>query len=67
MGRNLVESDLGMKELNNPSIRLEMFEIVISPTYRLQVREGSTPHPRKKLKTGLGVMGFLWALEWGKK
>ena len=33
----------------------------------LQVREAGIPHPRKKIKTYLDIMGFLWALEWRKK
>ena len=32
-----------------------------------QVREAGTPHPRKKIETYLGIMGYLWALEWRKK
>ena len=33
----------------------------------MEVREAGTPHPRKKIKTYLGIMGYLWALEWRKK
>ena len=33
------------------------------PSELVQVREAGTPHPRKKIKTYLGIMGFLWALE----
>ena len=32
-----------------------------------QVHEAGTPHPRKKIKTYLGIMGYLWALEGRKK
>ena len=32
-----------------------------------KVREAGTPHPRKKIETYLGIMGYLWALEWRKK
>ena len=32
-----------------------------------EVREAGTPHPRKKIKTYLGIMDFLWALEWRNK
>ena len=32
-----------------------------------EVREAGTPHPRTKIKTYLGIMGYLWALEWRKK
>ena len=32
-----------------------------------EVREAGTPHPRKKIETYLGIMGYLWALEWRKK
>ena len=28
-----------------------------------EVREAGTSHPRKKIKTYLGIIGFLWALE----
>ena len=47
-----------------------------NPTFRFRdnlgaveqkVGEAGTPHPRKKIKTYLGIMGFLWALEWRKK
>ena len=33
----------------------------------VEVREAGTPHPRKKIETYLGIMGYLWALEWRKK
>ena len=33
---------------------------------RAQVREAGTPHPRKKIKTYLGIMGFLWAPNGGR-
>ena len=32
-----------------------------------QIREAGIPHPRKKIKTYLGIMGYLWALEWRRK
>ena len=37
------------------------------PKRAFQVREAGTPHPRKKIETYLGIMGYLWALEWRKK
>ena len=50
---------------------LQHFEILLkyikSAKEIFQVREAGTPHPRKKIETYLGIMGYLWALEWRKK
>ena len=65
--RSVVQSELAffISSETPRNISVQVYSL-FSPT-QIEVREAGTPHPRKKIKTYLGFMGYLWALEWRKK